>query len=80
MSQSQSPTTSIPVPERPTPRAYMTEAQWRKRLDKLAAHPAMRHDNIHLAEGATTKLSAASADTSEAQAAPASATMRIEIP
>ena len=54
---SQAPTTSIPVPERPTPRAVLTEAQWQKRLEKLAAHPAMRHDNVHLPEGATTKLS-----------------------
>lgn len=53
---SQAPTT-IPIPERETPRAHLTEAQWQKRLDKLAAHPAMRHDNVHLPEGATTKLS-----------------------
>ncbi len=52
----QDPTT-IPIPERPTPRAVLTEAQWQARLDKLAAHPAMRHDNVHLPEGATNKLS-----------------------
>jgi hypothetical protein len=54
---SQAPTTSIPVPERETPRAYLSEADWQKRLEKIAANPAMRHDNVHLPEGATNKLS-----------------------
>lgn len=53
---SQAPT-SIPIPERPTPRAVLTEDKWQARLKEVAAHPAMRHDNVHLSEGATNKFS-----------------------
>ncbi len=44
--------TRIEVPDRPTTMPVLTEDGWRKRLEGIAAHPAMRKDNITLPEGA----------------------------
>lgn len=49
--------TRTPVPPRATPMPVLTEKAWRERLERVAAHPAMRADNITLPEGAGATLS-----------------------
>ncbi len=49
--------TRTPIPQRATTMPVLTDKAWRARLDRIAAHPAMRKDNITLPDNAGATLS-----------------------